>query len=243
HFPTNFIRNYYCPSLRLLPSVSGNTCNSCNLGVSVTSAVMAAAKKQLHIPFVSQNVEDLILWRNPKLSGIVFASANLAFLAYSLNPFPASTIICYAVAISSLATFIWASIGHFVSKSGPPVPALLARGLSEEEAKKFVDASLPVVNNILASLGVLAAGTDFKVSLGVVLGAYTFVHVFALISPVALIYIVVILAFSVPKIYELKQEQIERVVSAFKTKSNQLIAQFKEIVSKIPRAAPPKKAQ
>ncbi|GLI60028.1 hypothetical protein VaNZ11_002093 [Volvox africanus] len=204
---------------------------------------MAAAKKQVHIPYASKDVEDLILWRNPKQSGFVFAGANLAFLAYALNPFPATTIICYAVAISSLATFIWASIGHFVSKSGPPVPALLTRGLSEDEAKKFVDAALPVVNKVLASLGVLAAGTDFKLSLGVVLGAYTFVHVFALISPVALIYIVVILAFSAPKVYELKQDQIERVLSACKTKSNELIAQFKEVVSKIPKATPPKKAQ
>ncbi|GIL92320.1 hypothetical protein Vretimale_19579 [Volvox reticuliferus] len=207
------------------------------------SAAVATEKKQVHIPFISKNVEGLILWRNPKQSGFAFAGANLAFLAYVLNPFPATTIICYAVAIASFATFIWASIGHFVSRSGPPVPAMLTRGLSEEEAKRFVDAALPTVNKVLAFLGVLAAGTDFKFSLGMVFGSYALVHLFALISPAVLIYIVVVLAFSAPKVYEMNLEQIERVASLCKTKSSELIAQFKEVVSKIPRASPPKKAQ
>jgi hypothetical protein len=61
-------------------------------------------------------VESLLLWHNPKESGIVFGSATAAFLAYALNPFSASTIVCYAVAIASLAAFLWAQMGNFVSR-------------------------------------------------------------------------------------------------------------------------------
>ncbi|GLC33413.1 hypothetical protein PLESTB_000072900 [Pleodorina starrii] len=204
---------------------------------------MAAAKKPVHIPFVSKNVESLVLWRNPKESGIAFGSATAAFLAYVLNPFPASTVICYAVAIASLATFLWAQMGNFVSKGGPPVPAVLARGLSQDEAHKVVDAALPAVNKAIATIGVLASGKDLKLSLLVVAASYSAARVFAVIGPITLVYLVVLVAFTTPKLYELKQEEIDKVLAAAKNKFDELTTKFSEIVSKIPKAAPPKKAQ
>ncbi|EFJ52248.1 hypothetical protein VOLCADRAFT_103251 [Volvox carteri f. nagariensis] len=201
---------------------------------------------QLQLPSIEAGVlavEALLFWRNPKDSGVVFGGATAAFLAYVLNPFSASTIICYAVAIASLATFLWAQMGNIVGRSGPPVPALLTRGLSEDEARKFTDAALPVLNKALATIGVLASGKDLKLSLLVVGGAYSAARVFAAISPVTLVYVVVLIAFTAPKIYELKQDEIDKVLATVKSKVNELTAKFSEVVSKIPKASGPKKAQ
>lgn len=37
-------------------------------------------------------------------------------------------------------------------RSGPPVPALLVCGVSENDARKLFDAALPVVNNALGEI-------------------------------------------------------------------------------------------
>ncbi|KAG2486462.1 hypothetical protein HYH03_014909 [Edaphochlamys debaryana] len=200
------------------------------------------SKKPVSIPFVPKNVEDVLLWRDVKSSALVAGGATGAFLAYTLNPFTASTIVCYLVAILSLAMFIWAQVGNFISKSGPPVPGFLKAGVSEEQAHRAVDSLLPALNKGLAFLGVLASGKDLKLSLLTMGGSYAAARVFALVTPITLAYAVVVLALSLPKVYEAKQAEVDRALAAVQAKLDELMAKFKEnVLSKIPKASPPAK--
>ncbi|GFR49031.1 hypothetical protein Agub_g11053 [Astrephomene gubernaculifera] len=197
----------------------------------------------VHLPFVSKKVEDLALWRDVKSSGAVFGGATAAYLAFLLNPFPAVTIVCYLVAIASLAAFLWSQMGHLVGRSGPPVPALMLRGLTEEEARNIAYEMLPVVNRALATVGVLASGKDLKMSLLVACGSYAAARIFAVISPVTLAYLVLLLGFTLPKAYEAKQSEVDRAVATARAKMDETAAKLHEVVGRIPKASPAKKTE
>ncbi|PNH06921.1 Reticulon-like protein B1 [Tetrabaena socialis] len=193
--------------------------------------------KRVTLPFVSKHVEELLLWSKPKDSALVFGGATLAFAAYRANPFTAATIICYAVAGACLLAFTWAQAATFVNWLGPPVPAILTHGMTEEDARKVAESARPAINKALAVVGVLASGKDLRLSLLVAFGSYLAARIFALISPLTLAYIVVLLAFTLPKAYEAKHEDVDKVVKLIKDKVHEVGAKFNEtVLSKIPKA-------
>ncbi|PNW83154.1 hypothetical protein CHLRE_06g308950v5 [Chlamydomonas reinhardtii] len=200
----------------------------------------APVKKPVNLPFLPKDVEDLVLWRKPKEAGAIFGGATAAYLAYVYNPFNGFTIVSYLLSIISLALFLWSHLGHFVSRSGPPVPEFLVKGVTQEQARQVADAALPVVNKALGYVGVLASGKDLKTSSLVVVGSYTAGRIFALASPFTLAYVVVVLAFVLPKAYEAKQDEVDKVLAVVKAKVDEAVTAFNNnVLSKIPKAQPP----
>ncbi|KXZ54464.1 hypothetical protein GPECTOR_4g529 [Gonium pectorale] len=65
-------------------------------------------------------------------------------------------------------------------------------------------------------------------SLLVVLGAYVGARLFAVVSPITLAFVVLLSAFTAPKAYEAKQEEVDRVLAAAKSKLDELGAKFKD---------------
>lgn len=193
--------------------------------------------KEISIPYVSKDVESLLLWRDVKRSGIVFGGATAVYLFILLNPLPWFTLICYALSVGTLAAFLWAQMGNFVSKSGPPVPAVLTNGLSEDDVRKYGEAVRPLANKVLGVLGVLVSGKDLKLSAMVISGAYSAARIFAVVGPITLGYLVVLLAFTLPKGYELKRDEVDGVVGVARNKLDELYGKFNDaVLSKIPKA-------
>ncbi|KAG2436095.1 hypothetical protein HYH02_011606 [Chlamydomonas schloesseri] len=203
----------------------------------------APVKKEVSLPFLPKNVEDLVLWRKPTNSGAILGGATAAYLAYVYNPFNGFTILSYLISVVSMALFLWSHLGHFVSRSGPPVPEFLVKGVTQEQARQAADAALPVINKALGYVGVLASGKDLKTSALVVVGSYTAGRIFAFASPFTLAFVVVVLGFSLPKVYEAKQEEVDKLLALVKAKVNEGVTAFNNnVLSKIPKAqAPPAK--
>lgn len=199
-----------------------------------------APVKPIKLPLVSPDVEALLLWRDPKRSGLVLGGVVAVFILSCLpsaRNFPALIILCYLVTIVTATMLIWAQLGAVVSKSGPPVPPVLLNGLSDAEIRKYAEAALPTINAVLATLGVLASGKDLRLSILVITSSYTAARVFARISPFTMVFIASILLFSLPKVYELKQDEINKVVATVRAKLEELYEKVNEaVISKIPKA-------
>lgn len=198
-------------------------------------------RKPVYIPFVGRDVEDLLLWRNPRNSAILFGLATLAYvgLAY-FDVVSFFSLFGYVLSIAATATFLWAQIGNFVSRSGPPVPTILTKGVTEEEARQYAVSMLPAVNRVLGTLGVIVSGKDLRLSSLVIGGSYAAARVFSVISPLTLSYLVVLLAFTLPKAYESKQDDVDKVAREVRLRLKEAYDKVNDaVLSKIPKAGQP----
>lgn len=198
--------------------------------------------KPVSLPNVSKPVEDLLLWRDVKKSAAVFGSVTLVFLALMLNPYPFITLLCYLLSVLSAACFFWAQFGSIMHRNGPPVPTILKEGVSEEQMRRSAETLRPLVNKALAYVSVLVTGKDLKVCVLVPVLSYCAARTFVYITPLKLAYIIFVLAFALPKAYELKQDEVDRVLRIANQKAKETYAKFNEaVLSKIPKAPVGKK--
>jgi hypothetical protein len=61
-------------------------------------------------------VEDLLLWRDPKKSGVVFAGATLAYLLLEWSHFSLLSIIANTLLIAVSVAFLWNNIANFTGR-------------------------------------------------------------------------------------------------------------------------------
>lgn len=198
--------------------------------------------RPVSIPYVSKPVEDLLLWRDVKKTAAVFGSVTVVFLALMLNKYPFITLLCYLLSVLSAACFLWAQFGSIMHRNGPPVPAILKEGVSEEQMRRFSESLRPLVNKALAYISVLVTGKDLKICILVPVLSYFAARIFLYITPLKLAYLVFFLAFVLPKAYEVKQDEVNQVVKVANEKGHELYAKFNEaVLSKIPKAPTAKK--
>lgn len=118
-----------------------------------------------------------------------------------------------------------------------PVPAVLKHGVTEEEAKAAAEKATVYVNKALAFLKRLFLASDPLATAQTAGVLYGIARVAAVVSPLTVAYTLVVLAFSLPKIYELRRHQIDEVVATLRTHATKLYDQYlRRFVSQIPRA-------
>ena len=61
-------------------------------------------------------VEDLLLWRDPKKSGIAFGGATLVFLFFFFLKMPMISLILYSVGAILLIVTLWSRFGKSVGR-------------------------------------------------------------------------------------------------------------------------------
>jgi len=102
------------------------------------------------------------------------------------------------------------------------LPDVLKHGVTEVDAKQMVTTSLPYVNNGLVFLGNLLSGTDVKLTFVVTACSYLMFKLLGVINLITLMYIVLLLAMSLPSLYVRKQKECD-----------ELIAKAKDAIAKI----------
>lgn len=88
-------------------------------GEAAGAAVTAPCLRPTHaptMPLPASAVEQLVLWRDVKTSGLVFGGITVAYLAARLNPYPLLTILFYMLSLAATTMTIWAQLGAVVSK-------------------------------------------------------------------------------------------------------------------------------
>jgi Reticulon len=60
--------------------------------------------------------EDLLLWRNPKMTGLYFGGATLVFIMFMFMKTPIISIVCYTAGTALLVSTLWARFGRSVGR-------------------------------------------------------------------------------------------------------------------------------
>uniref|UniRef100_A0A672LDI7 Reticulon n=1 Tax=Sinocyclocheilus grahami TaxID=75366 RepID=A0A672LDI7_SINGR len=150
---------------------------------------------------------DLVHWRDPKKSGVVFGVSLLLLL--SLAAFSVISVVSYlllALLCVTISFRIYKSVIQAVQKSndGHPFKALMEKDVTvpPETFRKHVDVCLTHVNHVLKQMSRLFLVEDLVDSLKLAVVMWLLTYVGAVFNGITILILADILLFSVPPIYE-----------------------------------------
>ncbi|CAG5131406.1 unnamed protein product, partial [Candidula unifasciata] len=185
---------------------------------------------------VDPRVKDLIYWRDVRKTGVVFGT--MLVLLLSLAIFSLVSVVAYlslAVLTVTFSFVVYKKIMGAVQKStdGHPFKPLLEMDitLSEEKLKSVIQNVLKNTNNALNEVRrlFLVEDTVDSIKFGLLLWALTYIG--SWFNGMSLIIIALILLFTVPKVYDTYQVQIDNYINLAKSQINNVLT---IIQSKLP---------
>ncbi|XP_035639263.1 reticulon-3 isoform X2 [Oncorhynchus keta] len=193
----------------------------------------------------SPEVKDLVHWRDPKKSGVVFGLSLLTLL--SLAAFSVISVVSYlllALLCVTISFRIYKAVVQAVQKSddGHPFKALMEKDVSvpPETFRKHVDASLTHINRLLKQLRKLFLVEDLIDSLKLAVVMWLLTYVGAVFNGITILILADILLFAVPPFYEKNKTQIDHYMEIARTQVNTTMAKLQE---KLPGAIKRTKAE
>ncbi|XP_026066933.1 reticulon-3-like isoform X1 [Carassius auratus] len=181
----------------------------------------------------SPQVTDLVHWRDPKKSGVVFGVSLLLLL--SLAAFSVISVVSYlllALLCVTISFRIYKSVIQAVQKSneGHPFKALMEKDVTvpPETFRKHVDVCLTHVNRALKQMSRLFLVEDLVDSLKLAVVMWLMTYVGAVFNGITILILADILLFSVPPIYEKNKTQIDHYIDIARTQVNNTIAKLQE---------------
>ncbi|XP_041723820.1 reticulon-3 isoform X1 [Coregonus clupeaformis] len=191
------------------------------------------------------SVKDLVHWRDPKKSGVVFGLSLLTLL--SLAAFSVISVISYlllALLCVTITFRIYKSVVQAVQKSndGHPFKALMEKDVSipPETFRKHVDVSLTYINRFLKQMSKLFLVEDIIDSLKLAVVMWLLTYVGAVFNGITIFILADILLFAVPPFYEKNKTQIDHYMEIVRTQVNTTMAKLQE---KLPGAIKRTKAE
>ncbi|XP_041738335.2 reticulon-1 isoform X1 [Coregonus clupeaformis] len=191
------------------------------------------------------SVKDLVHWRDPKKSGVVFGLSLLTLL--SLAAFSVISVISYlllALLCVTISFRIYKAVVQAVQKSndGHPFKALMEKDVSvpPETFRKHVDVSLTYINRFLKQMSKLFLVEDLIDSLKMAVVMWLLTYVGAVFNGITILILADILLFAVPPFYEKNKTQIDHYMEITRTQVNTTMAKLQE---KLPGAIKRTKAE
>jgi len=193
----------------------------------------------------SAKVIELIHWRDVKATGVVFGSMMTVLL--SLATFSLVSVLAYlslALLAVSFSFVVYKKIMGAVQKSndGHPFKSLLDMdiGLKEDKLKTVIAALLNNLNKTVAELRRLFLIEDMVDSLKFGLLLWVSTYIGCLLNGITLVILSLVALFSLPKVYETYQVQIDQNVGMVKAQINNVIT---TVQNKLPFLKKKEKAQ
>ncbi|XP_036403782.1 reticulon-3 isoform X3 [Megalops cyprinoides] len=179
------------------------------------------------------SVKELVHWRDPKKSGVVFGTSLLLLL--SLAAFSVISVVSYlllALLCVTISFRIYKSVIQAVQKSneGHPFKELMEKDVSvpPETFRKHVDACLSHVNRALKHMSRLFLVEDLVDSLKLAVLMWLMTYVGAVFNGITILILADILLFTVPLVYEKNKTQIDHYVEVAHTQINTMISKLQE---------------
>lgn len=194
---------------------------------------------------VDPRVIDLIYWRDVKKTGVVFGTMLTVLMCLAI--FSLVSVLAYlslALLTVSFSFVVYKKIMAAVQKSndGHPFKCLLDMDISlkEDKLKPVIQALLNNVNATMSELRRLFFIEDIVDSIKFGLMLWVCTYLGCLLNGMTLIILALILLFSLPKVYETYQVQIDNYIGLAKAQMNSVIT---TVQNKLPFLKKKEKAQ
>ncbi|XP_031733551.1 reticulon-3 isoform X3 [Anarrhichthys ocellatus] len=179
------------------------------------------------------SVKDLIYWRDPKKSGLVFGLSLLLLLSLAAFSFiSVASYLLLALLCVTITFRIYKCVVQAVQKSsdGHPFKTLIDKDVSipPEIFRKHVDFSLTHINRALKQMSRLFLVEDLVDSLKLAVVMWLFTYVGAVFNGITILILADILLFAVPPVYEKNKSQIDQYIDVIRTRVNTTMAKLQE---------------
>ncbi|XP_064207797.1 uncharacterized protein LOC135263553 isoform X2 [Anguilla rostrata] len=212
-------------------------------GADANEAELAARSLELLLTHLS--VRELLYWRDPRKSGVVFGTSLLVLL--SLATFSVISVVSYlllALLCVTITFRVYKSVIQAVQKSseGHPFKALMEKDINipPETFRKYTDMGLSHLNQALKQIRRLFLVEDLVDSLKLAVVMWLLTYVGAIFNGITLLILADILLFSSPLVYEKNKTQIDHYVGIVRTQVEATLAKLQE---KLPGAVKRSKAE
>lgn len=202
-------------------------------------ATATPSKSRVQLPAQLTAVEDLLLWHDVPKSAGVLISATALYILLEWSGVPLLTWLSNIFIFLILGTLLWGVAARFMNSTGPAdhIPAILRTGLDEVTVRTLAEKVRVAANRGLAHVNRVLSGNDFVLAGKAIAVLWVVGWVGRVITPVGLLYTVLLGLFTLPKIYEMRKDEIDQAVSQARTASakqyEQVRSKATEVISRL----------
>lgn len=190
-------------------------------------------KKSVHKCLGGRRAADLFLWRDKQRSASILAGATVLWILFECMEYHFLTFVCHVLILSLAILFIWINSAAFLKRSPPHIPEI---AIPEDAIHGLASELRFEVNRAFAVLHEVATGRNLKKYLLVVAGLWLLSVIGSWCDFLTLAYIVLVVAHTVPVLYEKYQDQIDSFAHKASLKAKEQYKVFDaKILKKIPR--------
>nr|XP_043640130.1 reticulon-like protein B1 [Erigeron canadensis] len=191
-------------------------------------------EKPLHKVFGGGKPADLLLWKDKKVSGVILGGVTIIWFLFEVLEYHLLTLVCHSLILTLATLFLWSNASTFINKSPPKIPEVC---IPEKPVFEIVSALRIEINQGLAAIRDIASGKDLKKFLSVIAGLWFVSIVSNCYNFLTLIYILVVLLFSVPVTYDKFEDKIDPLAEKAWIEIKKQYAVFDaKVLCKIPRS-------
>ncbi|KAK3279151.1 hypothetical protein CYMTET_12952 [Cymbomonas tetramitiformis] len=183
-------------------------------------------------------VQDLLMWADPKKSGMTLGGATVAYFFLEKSGYTMLSLLSNALLIIVVACFLWSNLAGIIGRPPPPIPKI---ELKEADVRSVTDLAVAHFNKASAFVYQVLTGSDMMLSVKVGGGLWLAGKLGGLFHFFTMIYMAVLVAFTVPKVYQLKQKEIDELLAIAMVHVKKYYAVIEaNVLSKLPKSAPKK---
>ncbi|CAM6039140.1 unnamed protein product [Sphagnum compactum] len=191
-------------------------------------------KQPIHQALGGGTTADVLLWRKKHLSIGLLVGATLAWILLEKTGYTLVSLVFNITLFLVVILFVWSNLAALLNRAPPPLPEL---SLSEDFVLSTANTVRLELNKVLAIAHDVALGKDFKLFLKVIAVLWIFSTVAGWFSLLTLVYICIILAQTLPFIYDKYEDVIDHHANRISEQAQVHYKKLDEnVFSKIPRA-------
>lgn len=165
------------------------------------------------------------------------AGLTAIYLYLQFGVYNGISLLTTLVSVLIFTMVLWNIAASAMKRPPPPLPRILSQGIPEAQLRAYADRAAPYLNKGLSFMYRVLNGRDPMTSILIASSIYLGGKVAASVSLLTLAYLPILVLFTVPKIYEMKKDEIDRVYDSARTHATAFYDKYlAAIIEKIPRA-------
>ncbi|KAM1476749.1 hypothetical protein FF1_038214 [Malus domestica] len=190
-------------------------------------------EKPVHHVFGGGKAADVFLWRDKKASAGVLIALTIIWVFFELFEYHLLTLVSHLLILGIASLFLWSNASTFINKSPPHIPQVQ---IPEKLVLQIASVITLEINRAFVILREIASGKDLKQFLSVIAGLWVVSILGKWYNFLTLVYIAVVLLFTLPVFYEKYDDQVDAVAEKALVEIKKQYAVFDaKVMSKIPR--------
>ncbi|XP_074316576.1 reticulon-like protein B9 [Silene latifolia] len=201
--------------------------------VENTSARLLGRQRPIHDILGGGLVANILLWRNPKVSGVILLGITFIWLLFEVIEYNFITFVCHIGITAMLASFIYRTLAELFKWKLPEIPAIV---MDESTFQHVVVVLHGKCNQFLSKLLEISSGKDIRTFLLAIGTLLMLSLVGNYLSTLNLLFIGYICAQLLPFVYEKYEDDVDHFGGQLHREMKQWYKRIDEtVLAKIPR--------